>query len=311
MLTTPVIRCLKQQVTDAEVHFITKKAFAPVLENNPYIDKLHVLEKSLNDTISELKKEEFDYIIDLHNNLRTSIVKSRLKVFSFTFKKLNVEKWMMVNLKINRLPNAHIVDRYMATVRPFGVENDNKGLDYFISATDEVSLDQLPETHRDGYIGLVIGAKHSTKKMPKEKLASIVAALHLPVIILGGKDDAEEGEFVVKQVGGLCYNGCGKYNLGQSASLVKQSRVIIAHDTGLMHIAAAFKRKIISIWGNTIPEFGMFPYLSDQASIIVENKGLKCRPCSKIGFDTCPKKHFKCMNEIEEATVVNATKELW
>jgi ADP-heptose:LPS heptosyltransferase len=62
-----------------------------------------------------------------------------------------------------------------------------------------------------------------------------------------------------------------------------------------MHIGAAFGKKIISIWGNTVPEFGMYPYRANPASIQFEVDGLKCRPCSKIGHQACPKKHFKCM----------------
>ena len=90
-------------------------------------------------------------------------------------------------------------------------------------------------------------------------------------------------------------NACGAYSIHQSASLVEQSRALITHDTGLMHIGAAFGKKIITIWGNTVPEFGMYPYRADPESVNFEVEGLKCRPCSKIGHQKCPKKHFKCM----------------
>jgi len=88
---------------------------------------------------------------------------------------------------------------------------------------------------------------------------------------------------------GIVYNACGKFSINQSASLVQQARMVISHDTGLMHIAAAFKKKIISLWGNTIPEFGMFPYFPDENSRIIQVEGLTCRPCSKIGYDRCPR----------------------
>jgi ADP-heptose:LPS heptosyltransferase len=217
----------------------------------------------------------------------------------------------MVNRKINRLPNVHIVDRYLATTRVFDVTNDEKGLDYFIDSNDEVSLNDLPATHRNGYVGFVIGAKHFTKRLPLAKIVSMVQKLKLPVIIMGGKEDTADGNFIQQQTGELCYNACGKYNLGQSASLVKQANMMITHDTGLMHIAAAFKKKIISIWGNTIPEFGMYPYLPHPDSQIMEVKGLKCRPCSKIGYKACPKKHFKCMNEIDDDKVVALAKKMY
>jgi ADP-heptose:LPS heptosyltransferase len=66
-----------------------------------------------------------------------------------------------------------------------------------------------------------------------------------------------------------------------------------------MHIAAAFNKKIVSIWGNTIPEFGMGPYLPNAENKLLEIKNLSCRPCSKLGYKKCPKGHFKCMNEID------------
>ena len=311
VLTTPVIRCLKNQVEDAEVHYLTKKIFSSILAYNPYIDKIHFLDDSIAKVIDALKKEEYDYIIDLHHNLRTSIIKKKMKSIAFSFNKLNIEKWLMVNLKINRLPDKHIVDRYLDTVRLFDIKNDGKGLEYFIDPADEVDLSNLPPAFRNGYLAFAIGAKHNTKKLPKEKIASIIHKIGLPVILLGGKDDHLEAEYIQNQIGELCLDATGRYNLGQSASLVQQSKAVLSHDTGLMHIAAAFKKKIISIWGNTIPEFGMYPYQAHPDSQMVEVKNLPCRPCSKIGFDSCPKKHFKCMNEIDEHRVVALAKEMY
>lgn len=311
VLTTPVVRCLKQQVEGAEVHFLTKKSFASIVSKNPHIDKVHVLEDSLGKVIKELQKEDFNYVIDLHHNLRSSIVKARLKAISFSFNKLNLEKWLMVNWKVNRLPDVHIVDRYMHTLRHFDVQNDNQGLDFFIDPADEVSLNSLPESHRNGYVGFVIGAKHNTKKLPTAKIISLINKIALPVVLLGGKEDATEADQISKSTGNLCYNACGKYNLGQSASLVKQANVIVSHDTGLMHIASAFKKKIISVWGNTIPGFGMYPYLPHPESMIAEVNGLKCRPCSKIGYPACPQKHFNCMKQIDEDAVVKRVREMF
>ncbi len=305
VLTTPVIRNLKQQVEGAEVHFLTKKQFLPVIENNPYIDKIHVLDASFSELIHELRQEYFNYIIDLHRNLRTFRVKNKLRIIAFSFEKLNYEKWLMVNWKKNKLPNRHIVDRYMDTTKLFDVENDQKGLDYFIAAKDEVNLDQLPERFRVGYTAFVIGAQHATKRLPTEKIISICRKSKQAIVLLGGPTDVAVAEKIEAELGENVYNACGKYSLNQSVSLVKQAKVVISHDTGLMHIAAAYHKKIISIWGNTIPEFGMYPYLADESSIIVENKDLSCRPCSKIGFSQCPKKHFKCMNDLDEELIIN------
>jgi ADP-heptose:LPS heptosyltransferase len=194
----------------------------------------------------------------------------------------------------------------MDTAQSLGIINDGKGLDYFIPKSEEVNLQTLPTMHRGGYIGWVIGAVHNTKKFPSHKIISTCKSMRMPIVILGGKNEFSEGEQIAKAVGNKAFNACGKFSLNQSASLVKQASVIITNDTGLMHIAAAFQKPIISLWGNTIPEFGMSPYYggNNNRSEIIEVKGLSCRPCSKLGYKQCPKKHFNCMEMIDENRIV-------
>lgn len=287
-----------------EVHYVTKKMFKGILEHNPYLTKIHTIEKNVSEVIEDLKKENFDLIIDLHNNIRSMQIKKMLGKRSSTFKKLNFKKWILVNFKIDKMPALHIVDRYMQPVLALGVKNDNQGLDYFIPEKEEVKLSSLPVSHQEGYIGFVIGAKHFTKQLPLEKIISICKKINKPIILLGGKEDNTRAIEIQKAVGLTIYNACGNYSLNQSASLVKQATKIITHDTGLMHIAAAFKKEIISVWGNTVPAFGFTAYLPDVNSKIVEVQGLSCRPCSKIGYDKCPKGHFKCMQDIDESEIV-------
>ena len=298
VLTTAVIRCLKQQLPGVEIHYLTKQSFKGVVENNPYISKVHAFEKRLQEVFPTLKEEDFDFVVDLHNNLRSLQAKQYLQKPSKSFSKLNLKKFILVKLKINKMPALHVVDRYMKVVDSLGVKNDNKGLDYFIPENDHVDITNLPQSHHYGYIGFVIGAKHYTKQLPVEKIIELCKKINSPIVLLGGKDDVSRAEQIEKEVGNTIYNACGKYNLNQSASLVKQASKIISHDTGLMHIAAAFKKQIISVWGNTVPAFGFTPYLPGNDSKIIEVENLSCRPCSKIGYDKCPKKHFKCMNDI-------------
>ncbi len=303
VLTTPVIRGLKKQVKNAEIHYLTKKQYFPVIKANPYIDKIHILENSLNDTIKKLREEGFDYIIDLHRNLRTLIVKNRLRVMSFSINKINIEKWLIVNFRINRLPDRHIVDRYMDTLSVFDVKNDGKGLDYFIPEDEIIHEEQLPPGLQKGFIAFVIGAKHNTKKLPAEKIINICNAVKLPVALLGDRNDNEIANKIINAAQANTVNLCGRYTINQSVSVLRQSKLVITNDTGLMHIAAAFKMKIISVWGNTIPEFGMSPYMAHPDSRIFEIKDLSCRPCSKIGYKECPKKHFRCMNDLDENVI--------
>jgi len=296
VLTTPVVRGLKKQL-GAEVHYLTKSNFQEVLASNPHIDQVHLLNPTnWSAIVAQLKAEKFDYIIDLHHNARTLKLKLALGVKAYSFDKLNIQKWLLVNLKIDRMPALHIVDRYLACVKPLGVNKDLEGLDYFIASNDEVSLSSLPLAFQNGYIGLVIGAQHFTKRLPKEKLFELLQHLTQPVIILGGPTDAELAEELATIAPTRIYNACGKYNLNQSAYLVKQAQKIICNDTGLMHIAAAFQKEIHLLWGNTIPAFGMGPYASNN-TYHYEVADLNCRPCSKIGFQQCPKGHFNCMNQ--------------
>ncbi len=313
VLTTPVVRCLKKQLDEkVEIHYLTKDKFSSILRANPYIDKIITIKDKLRDVMPELRHQKYDHIIDLHNSLRSALVKLFLQKPTHAFFKLNIQKWMLVNFKVNFLPDLHLVNRYMHTVGFLNVKYDGEGLDYFYEGSDEIGNEKLPGDLQKGYVVFVIGGKHYTKKMDEEKIIRICNLLNYPVFVLGGKDDQDAGNRIAEACGQNVYSGCGKYSLNQSATIVKRAKAVITHDTGLMHIAAAFRKPIVSIWGNTVPEFGMYPFYPDgvpsEISKIVEVKNLSCRPCSKIGYKKCPKKHFKCMKEIDETQITGFVK---
>ena len=320
VLTTPIVRCLKEQVENAEVHFITKAQYVEILADNPFIDKILTL-KSFSETIDKIKEENYDYLIDLHNNIRSLRFKNKLKIVDFSFPKLNWQKWLMVHFKINKLPDIHIVDRYFETVKLFDVTNDSKGLDFFINPNNEINIqalnseDSIEIFKALNYIALAIGGRHNTKKMPVEMLVKICENLDIAIILLGGEEDFDNGKFIKNSLSlenqHLIINLCGKLNLQQSASVLKQAKLVISNDSGLMHIAAAFKKNIISFWGNTIPRFGMTPYLAGEKSEIFEVENLKCRPCSKIGYEKCPKKHFNCMKMLNIEKIIEKINKLY
>ncbi len=301
--TTPVVRCIKEQLKNVEVHYLTKPNFKFLVDVNPHIDKLHLLKENLSETISDLKSEHFDYIIDLHNSLRSTIVKARLGVQSSTFKKERIKKWMAINLKINMVKPIHLVDRYLKTVQFLGVKNDQKPIDYFLTgAYTKETL--LPISHQKEYVVFIIGAAHFTKRLPNEKVISICKQINLPIVLLGGPDVEANGVFIKEAVGDNVYNACGKLSLNESVFLVKTSAKVIGFDTGLTHIAEAFDKEIVSIWGSTIPELlGVQPYhVSNYYEAGVD---ISCRPCSKFGLEKCPKGHFKCMKDIDESKIAN------
>lgn len=318
VLTSPVVRCLKNQQPDWELHFLTKKSFSSLLEHHPQIDRVITFDpktERLSKLVQQLQTENYDYLIDLHKNLRTAYLKWRLKVKSYSFSKLNVQKWLLTNFKINRLPEVHIVDRYLKAVADLGITNDQQGLDYYLphsSSTHKSTNEAIQQLPKD-FIALVIGAKHATKRLPTEKLQLLCLALaDYTIVLIGGPDDRMAAQQIAS-VGDFIHNYCGELNFHESAELIQAARVVVAHDTGFMHIAAALKKRIVSIWGNTIPEFGMTPYLPAEHSpaSIIEVKDLACRPCSKIGYPECPKGHFACMQRININAIVLAVQQQW
>ena len=296
VLTSPVVRCLKQQVPNATIHFLTKKSLRSLVDSNPHIDQVYAIDKSIDECLVRLKNEKYDFIVDLHNNMRTFSLKNKLRVPAAAFPKLHIEKWLLVNFKKEMNDKRHIVDRYFEAVKSLKVVNDLLPCDFFISEADEVDLSTYALKPKQ-YIAFAIGAQFATKRMPVEKMKEILSQIHLPVVLLGGPTDQEVGKELSQFSNVLDLTG--KLTIGQSASAVKQAGVLLTHDTGLMHIASAFQIPIVSVWGNTVPAFGMYPYYPSDSSkfSIHEVKGLPCRPCSKIGFQACPKKHFKCMNQ--------------
>lgn len=305
VLTTPVIRCLHRQL-GAEVHFLTKASFAGILRPNPYVHRLWTIQKDIAEVATDLIAQGFDHVIDLHRNLRTLELRTRIALNSTrhlrprpqwdAFNKLNAEKYLLVNFGIDRLPDVHIVDRYIAAVP--GLENDGEGLDYFIAEKDTVDLNAAGIPAR--YLALVIGAAHRTKRLDENQLSAFCTAFPHPVVLLGGPAEKDTGDRIAGNKTHVI-NACGRFSLGGSADLIRQATAVVTHDTGMMHVAAAFRKPILSVWGNTVPAFGMYPYLPGNEAVEKERRqevrGLACRPCSKIGHQQCPKGHFRCIRE--------------
>jgi heptosyltransferase-2 len=247
--------------------------------------------------IQQLRQERFDYIIDLHRNLRSLWIKLSLDATSYSFKKLNIRKWITVHLKWNVMPRVHIVDRYLQTCKALNIVNDEQGLDYFIKNDEVVPLQELPLTHIHGYVALVLGATYYTKRIPLEIAQQICAKLKAPILLIGGREEKSIGDELAREFPLQVYNTCGLYSINQSASLIERAKHVISSDTGMMHIAVACKKPLSVLWGNTIPEFGMGPYYPKNNQVKYRNYEVKlgCRPCSKLGFNNCPKKHFNCM----------------
>src|ERR1700722_10837504 len=304
VLTTPAIRCVKKQVENAEVHFLTKKSFKVVTECNPYIDKFFYYDDNLDELIKEFKKEKYDYIIDLHKNIRSYKIRFALRCKTLSYKKESVQKFLLTKLRINAMSGRHIVLRNLDAVRSLGVKDDGFGLNYFIAQKDNVRVEDLPASHSMGYVSIVIGASYYTKKLPVYKLREICSMLNYPIVLVGGKEDIDEGNAVAEIDSVKIYNACGKFNLNESADIVRKSKLVISHDTGLQYIASAFNKPTLAIWGGTSPKLDVEPFygsrfLATQEKIPYKNilvPKLPCQPCSNFGTKKCPLGHFKCMH---------------
>lgn len=312
MLTTPVMRHLKNEVFNgAEVHYLTKKEYASILQASPYIDKVYTIEKSTAEVREQLAHEEYHYIIDLHKNIRSRMVKSHTKVLSFELDKLNWQKWLWVNLGINRMPNKHIVDRYLETIESFGIINDGKGLDYFVSEESEKSIQNiLRNSGLDTYYTWVLSAAHEGKRFGNEKVKGLLAHLPYPVVLIGGNEDKELSSFLAREYEHV-FDLCGDTTIDESAAIIKRSKFIISPDTGMMHISAALKKHIISYWGCTHPGLGMSPYMPGDHSIILQPEGRSKRPCSKLGNRCKYKNQGRCPDAISDQVVVESINKLW
>ena len=304
VLTTPLIRCLKLQYPGAEIHYVVKKKFGMVLMHNPYIDQLHYLDNNFDELIRKFRAERFDYIIDLHKTLRSYLLRFRLRRKTLTFRKLSVEKFLITRFGIDLMPKGkHVIERILDAVKPIGVGDDGRPVDYFISNEERFDIGGMPPAFQYGYIAFVIGGQHFTKRLPFEKILSVCNRLHMPVALLGGPEDEEIGERLERETSNIVFNLCGKLSFNTSVSVLEQSEMVIAHDTGLMHISGAFNKPVISVWGATSSEkFGVWPYrntLRYEAQV----SGLGCNPCSNFGSSKCPKGHFNCMWMQDEALI--------
>jgi ADP-heptose:LPS heptosyltransferase len=317
VLTTPVLRAIKQQLDgDIELHVLTKKQYAGVLDGNPHVDRIHTMEKTVQEVLPQLLSERFDYIIDLHNNIRSRVVKRKLNCLSFTFKKYNIEKWLWVNFGINRMPQKHIVERYLDTLKAFGVKPDKHGLEYYITQTATIQESELPQLMKSPFIAFAVGAAHEGKRMSEHKLLEVCRSIRKPLVLLGGAEDKEIGNKLSAACGDKVFNACGMWTVHQSADAMRRAEMVIAGDTGMMHIAAALGKKIISLWGCTVPGLGMSAYKPHPSSIIVEPAPrsrfrFRSRPCSKLGNRCKYGMNNRCIDQIEIQQINAAIEMLW
>jgi lipopolysaccharide heptosyltransferase II len=315
ILTSLFVRALRRRFPDAKIQYLTKREFAPLVEHSPYIDRVITIEqgwgiRDLARLKSELIREngdnyDYDIVFDLHDSLRSRYFRATLGKQLAVFQKPTFRKWLLVKRKINRLrPIVPIPERYLAVGNRFGLENDGEGLDLFTGNTFSpvVPLEGRPT------IALAPGAKHATKQWLPEYFSALGSSLagknNARIVLLGAPDERDLCGEIAANITGETINLAGRTSLLESAAAIDACDVVVTNDSALAHVAAARKRPVVAIFGSTVQEFGFAPY--GTQSVVVENEGLYCRPCTAIGRATCPEGHFRCMREVTVEMVMGA-----
>jgi ADP-heptose:LPS heptosyltransferase len=301
VLTFPVVAALKSLFPSCQIDFVTKKQFASLLEACPGINQVFLFDSSVSKLRQQLDFKHYDAVFDLHHNLRTRLLLFACTAPVYRFPKSNIQKWFLTKFKVRPKQRSHVVERYLEPLQR--IVQDWKPLagtlKYEIPTSAQFDLETRFQIRPKTYIAVAIGAQFATKRLPTDLLIQLIGQVKLPIVLLGGKEDLKTAEFVLKN----CHHpnvisAVGHTNIHESAWLAKNAKALLTHDTGLMHIGASFEVPIHLIWGNTTPDFGMYPYRLEQQDVFhYEVADLACRPCSKIGYQQCPKGHFDCMRK--------------
>lgn len=325
VLSSPLLRVLRTAVgKNARVDFVVRSEFAELVRYNHHLSFVHEYDTStgyagLQTLARQLREERYDLVIDIHDSIRTKFLRTASRGKDVVvMDKRKLERWLLVNLKRNAYSDAlTVADRYIETVEPYGIRNDGKGLEIFIpdSTLFDISgkMGKLRLNEFEKVVGICPGSKHFTKRWNKEKFAAVALRAardrHAKILLFGGPDEREDCEFVrseiVRQLSERSVtNFAGELSLLESAAALEFCDAVVTNDSGLMHLAAAKQKKIVAIFGSTVREFGFAPYGTE--SIVIEETGLDCRPCTHIGRANCPKGHFRCMNDISVDRVSSA-----
>jgi len=305
LLTTPIIRSLKNKYPHLTIDFVLRKEYEDTLSFNPHIQNIFSLTRKYEASLVKKKliNEHYDLVVDLQNNLRSRSLSKNISKNIVRFKKPNLSKFLLVNFKINRLKNAiPIPVRYANSIPKFTL--DNKGPELFIDKSVKTSIDNTIPT-----IAFCPGSRHKTKMWPEEyfiELGKKFIANNFQLVLFGGKDDLEVCSRMKMAIPGVI-DLSNDNILFETAINMKNCKTIICNDSGLMHSALAVNIPVVAIYGSTVKEFGFAPYKGK--SLVLENNLLSCRPCSHVGRDDCPKKHFKCMLEITPEIAYQKTTE--
>jgi len=293
LLTTPLVRTVKEKYPQISIDFLLREEYGDVYKYNPHINSILLYKEGSDNLVSKLRDESYDLVLDLQNNLRSYKLTRLLKTRVLKFRKKHLDKFLLVNFKINRLKDAApIAVRYAESIPGFTL--DEKGLEIFTNSNQSAREKSISKA-----IGFCPGSRHFTKMYPEEyfiRLGNLLTSKGYQVILFGGRSDFAVCNRISSSLPGSI-NLCNDNQMLVTACDMQNCLCVVCNDSGLMHLACAVNVPVVTIFGSSVKEFGFFPYRSGK-SLILENNFLSCRPCSHIGREECPEKHFKCMREI-------------
>ncbi len=322
VLTNPVVRFLRRQFPGATIDFVTKKEYAELVRWNRDLSNVILFDPASEGALAELRsrirESRYHLIVDLHNSLRSRTLRafSRARHVRVVRKQV-LRRFLLVAFGKNLYKNPRsVTDRYCDTVRRFGDPDTRVEFplpdEIVATATGRLAAGKISSSDR--LVGFAPSAKHFTKRWPMDRFVRLGTALaasdRVKIVILGSEADSEYCADIAQLINAGAGSHCaeplaGKLSLSESAVIAGLCSVFVTNDTGLMHLAAARGTRVVAIFGSTVREFGFFP--QGEGHVVVENRGLECRPCSHIGRSRCPKGHFRCMNDITVDSIRSET----
>ncbi|MFA5405264.1 MAG: glycosyltransferase family 9 protein [Ignavibacteria bacterium] len=300
VLTYPFITQLKRVFPNAQIDFLTKEKFSYLVKMHNDVDNVLVYNgEKISELRKNIKKNNYNLVLDIHKNIRSIFSTLYSNPKKIRYIKGTLKKLLLVALKINlfggELP---VYKRYLLALDKI------RFLDNLDFNTTNLDFEKEPII-KEPYILIAPSSKHFTKTLPKEKFEQIIKGIQNKKIILVGDSFGEDMSICKylseKSANTLSYSG--KTDFKTLTNLIYNSELVLCNDSGVLHLAEALNKKVIVFFGSTVKEFGFFPQL--KSTIVFENKNLKCRPCTHIGKNYCPEKHFKCMNDIIINDILN------
>ncbi len=302
VLTTPLLRHLNKACPEAQIDYCTKSTFVSLLASNPRLTSIYTTEL--------LPSGNYDLVVDLQNNFRSRAIVQSLQAGRIVqYSKENWKKWLLVHFKLDLNGKYRsVVDRYLHALKKVGISGDRQGCELYPSSQEKAVAAPFFEGGGNT-IALCFGAKHFTKRFPPKQFATLISHLldkkPLQLLLLGGTEDAPYATEILNtlpnRIRSMVINLAGRNTIMESAAILERCDAVLSNDTGLMHIASAFGKKLFVLFGSSSASFGFLPYHTQYD--LFEVKGLSCRPCSHIGRDRCPKGHFRCMNDHSPALI--------